>query len=196
MGNIGLSMTDPNIANGNWVHGALGTQYGATPVSNTDLNLIKAGSLYPYVNNVAVYKCIADNKTVKVGGVDTPVNRSLSMNGWLHPIAPWNTVDLVYMKLGDITRPAPVNCWVFIDENPATINDGFFVCDPTSPDQWVDLPASYHNRAGGLSYGDGHAEIHKWTDPMALQQTQGPFVTATPPYTDLKWLQERSSAHK
>ena len=26
----------------------------------------------------------------------------------------------------------------------------------------VDYPASYHNRAGGFSFADGHAEIKKW----------------------------------
>lgn len=112
------------INNGNWVHGIIGTAYG-TPVSQTDPNLVKAGTLYPYVKNVLVYKCVADLKTVVVGGLAKPVSRSLSMNGWMNPVSPWNGVDYVYRKMGDISRPPPVNCWVFINENPSTINDGF-----------------------------------------------------------------------
>src|SRR5277367_4980217 len=54
-GSTALSMTDPLINNGNWVHGEMGTLYGATPVSNTDLNLVKAGTLFPYAKNVAIY---------------------------------------------------------------------------------------------------------------------------------------------
>jgi prepilin-type N-terminal cleavage/methylation domain-containing protein/prepilin-type processing-associated H-X9-DG protein len=193
IGNIATSMTDPNINNGNWVHGVIGTTYG-TPTSQTDPNLVKAGSLYTYAKNVAVYKCVADISTVNVGGVATPVSRSISMNGWLNG-SPWNAVDILYKKSTDITRPAPVNTWVFIDENPSTINDGYMVCDPENATGFIDLPAHYHNNAGGLSYADGHAEIHKWTDPVILKN-QGLFQNATAPYTDLNWLQQRSSAKK
>src|SRR2546422_889300 len=28
-----------------------------------------------------------------------------------------------------------------------------------------DYPASYHNRAGGLRFADGHSEIKRWVDP-------------------------------
>ena len=30
--------------------------------------------------------------------------------------------------------------------------------------QIIDYPASSHDRACGISYSDGHAEIHKWRD--------------------------------
>jgi len=194
VGNIATSMSDANINNGNWVHGVLGNTYG-TPVSQTDLNLVKAGSLYSYVKNVAVYKCVADKSTVKVGSVDTPVSRSLSMNAWMNGNA-WNTVDILYKKSTDITRPAPVNTWVFIDENPSTINDGYMVCDPENATGWIDLPAHYHIRSGGLSFADGHSEIRKWTD-SAIINNKGLFQAADgPPYTDLKWLQERSTAKR
>ena len=37
---------------------------------------------------------------------------------------------------------------------------------PTIPAiyRWLDLPASYHGNAGGLSFADGHSEIHRWRD--------------------------------
>jgi hypothetical protein len=28
--------------------------------------------------------------------------------------------------------------------------------------QIIDFPASYHNGAAGLSFSDGHSEIHRW----------------------------------
>jgi prepilin-type processing-associated H-X9-DG protein len=41
-----------------------------------------------------------------------------------------------------------------------------------------DVPASYHNGAGGLSFVDGHAEIKRWLDPR----------TAPPIRKDSTWL--------
>src|SRR5260370_2839250 len=70
-----------------------------------------------------------------------------------------------YNKISDIVRPPPNNLFVFLDEHPDSINDGFFLTD-MDPYYWLDLPASYHNRACGFSFADGHAEIHKWPDPV------------------------------
>ena len=199
-GNVALSMTDPLINNGNWVQGEIGPigTYGATPTSNTDLNLIKAGTLFPYSKSVDIYKCPADTKTVKVGTSILPTNRSMSMNAWLNPIMPFTSTAKAYRRQGDITLPAPVNCWVFLDENPGTINDPFLVCDPFDgyASEWVDIPASYHNNAGGLSFADGHSEIRKWRDPAILGKITAPFVTTTHPEIDLNWLQQRSTVHK
>jgi hypothetical protein len=51
----------------------------------------------------------------------------------------------------------------------------------------MDIPASYHNNAGGISFADGNAEIRKWHDPTVTAQNNPPFTLAqqTPP-TDLK----------
>jgi prepilin-type N-terminal cleavage/methylation domain-containing protein len=197
--NTALSMTDPNINNGNWVHGIMGTQYG-TFISNTDSNLVKAGSLFPYTKSLAIYKCPADTKTAKAGAFVAPTTRSMSMNCWLNPIVPWNTAYArIYKRQGDITFPAPVNCWVFLDENPGTINDGWMVCDPFAPNAstWVDIPASYHNSAGGLSFADGHSQIRKWRDPVILAKNiSSPNLATSHPEIDLNWLQQRSTAHK
>jgi prepilin-type N-terminal cleavage/methylation domain-containing protein/prepilin-type processing-associated H-X9-DG protein len=94
----------------------------------------------------------------------------------------------------------PAKCWVTIDECPGTINDAWFVCDPfyngNPSTTWVDIPASYHNGAVGISFADGHAEIRKWKDPVVLAQNYPTFTPATAPYTDLRWLQERSTSKK
>jgi prepilin-type N-terminal cleavage/methylation domain-containing protein len=198
--NTALNMNDhPNIDNGNWVHGIMGTQYG-TFISNTDSNLVKAGSLFPYTKSLAIYKCPADTKTAKAGAFVAPTTRSMSMNCWLNPIAPWSTTYArIYRRQGDITFPAPVNCWVFLDENPGTINDGWMVCDPFpgNTSTWVDIPASYHNSAGGLSFADGHSQIRRWRDPVILAKNiTMPNLATAHPEIDLNWLQQRSTAHK
>ena len=191
---MALSTTDPLINNGNWVHGVMGNLYGATPTSNTDPALIKAGSLFPYSKNVGIYKCPADKKSMAVGGTSVLTSRSMSMNFSMNPAGPWNASLRIYKKLSQITKPSPGECWVFIDECPGTINDAYFVCDPTTPNNWVDIPATYHNSASGISFADGHAELKKWRDPVILKQTSALFSAAGKnPATDLRWLADRST---
>ncbi|MGH7953421.1 MAG: hypothetical protein ACREFE_16115, partial [Limisphaerales bacterium] len=33
---------------------------------------------------------------------------------------------------------------------------------------WVDSPAMYHGAVGTFGFADGHAEAHKWLDPVII----------------------------
>jgi prepilin-type N-terminal cleavage/methylation domain-containing protein len=75
-------------------------------------------------------------------------------------------------KMSDLTHPGPAASWVFMDEHPDAIDDGCLYIDPseqTGNGEFTELPSSLHNGACGLSYSDGHAEIHKWLDPNTLR---------------------------
>ena len=182
----------PGGSKSQWV---LGTMDSLPAGTNT--TLIQMGLLFPYVNNLGVYKCPADHKLIN----NMPTVRSMSMNCWMNPIQDWNSVMgyggasalRVFRKQSDITIPPPVHCWVMIDENPFSINDGWFVCDPNNKNSWPDVPASYHNGAGGLSYADGHSEIKKWRDVNLLNCTAPP-AAKDPNSSDLPWLQERTTS--
>lgn len=179
-----------------WALGDVGTTAG---VGASDPELIKNGLLYPFVTSLGVYKCPADRK--QVSGADTV--RSMAMNAWMNSIRSWN--DVIpgthaganrlrdYRKQSDITAPSPSMTWVFIDENPNSINDGWFACDPGNPALWYDIPATYHNNAGGLSFADGHCEIKKWRDKNILTATRVD-IPKDPNSDDLTWLQMRSTA--
>ncbi len=177
-----------------WVLGSVGTTAGAAAYTPA---LVENGLLFPYAKNLGVYKCPADRK--QVNGVNTV--RSMSMNGWMNSIRSWNSImgysgaTLLrdFRKQSDITRPAPSNAWVFIDENPNSINDGWFAADPNQPNKWVDIPASYHNNAGGLSFADGHAEIKKWRDTRMIN-AKTTDVLRDPASGDLAWFNERSTS--
>jgi len=172
---------------------ALGSVAQAPGWTNTIL--VQMGLLYPYVKSVGVYKCPADRKSEKgpLGGGGAPTVRSMSANCWMNPISVWNNNSQVrvYRKQADLTAPTPSHAWIFIDENPWAINDGFFVCDPTQ-NRWVDVPATYHNGSGGLSYADGHCETKKWRDRNVLN-AHGTDVARDQGSKDLYWLQERST---
>jgi len=172
--------------------------------ANVGYQWIKLGLIYPYLNNPLVYKCPADISSLSSFGLTFPHVRSMSMNAWMAPIVPYanNTTCRCYYKEAAMSNPGPVNLWVFLDENPISINDGSFICEPDIPD-WVDCPASYHNGAGGVAFADGHAIIKKWSDPVILRQWTSPTIQPgnpgfvriafTPGYSDWGWLEAAST---
>jgi prepilin-type N-terminal cleavage/methylation domain-containing protein/prepilin-type processing-associated H-X9-DG protein len=180
---------------------------GATP--NVGFEWIELGLLYNYVKSPVVYECPADTGSFSLFGATYPHVRSYSMNTWLSPIVPYqdDTTVVSYYKDSDLHQLGAANTWVFIDENPFSINDGSFICDDSPGDvtEWVDCPASYHNNAAGISFGDGHAQIKKWVDrtvlvlwaPPTIEQGNPGFVRIAPTPTgatnDLWWLQSRST---
>jgi len=164
---------------------------------------IRKGLLYPYVGNEGVYKCPADTSTLLANGLQFPHVRTVSMNCYLGPITPWDNATVqaaCYYTDASMVRPGPAHLFVFIDENPLSINDAFFICQPTST-RWIDCPASYHNGGSGMSFADGHAQIKRWTDqtvlgftgPPNLGSGQDPGIPQQNPPTDLNWLESVSS---
>jgi prepilin-type N-terminal cleavage/methylation domain-containing protein/prepilin-type processing-associated H-X9-DG protein len=184
-----------------WVYGVVGGTYENGSATNNWF-LVK-GLIYPYVNNYNVYKCPADPNTYK----GTPTLRSYSMNCWLNPYDtthnpndPWNpTTEIIYLKTSDLTRPGPANLFVFIDESVSTLDDGFFVCNPSPSyvNKWVNAPGTYHGNGGGMAYADGHAEIKVWKDANLLNNNKTQTYTGAQVPADssgdLTWLQQRST---
>jgi prepilin-type processing-associated H-X9-DG protein len=85
-----------------------------------------------------------------------------------------------WLKLGQIKKPA--NIFVTCDEHPDPLNDGLFNNDPRLDSlgramgtKWSDAPASFHAGAAGLSFADGHSEIHKWKS----ETTKFPVIYVT-----------------
>lgn len=191
----------PGGPNCSWV---LGTMASLPDATNTAL--LQAGLLYAYVNNVKLYKCPADTMVVNPALDGQLKVRSYSMNCWMNPDSKdnWNTTSgyngtahqqVVYTKLTAIRTPA--ERWVFIEENPYSINDGFFVVDIADQRYWIDVPASYHNRGCALAFADGHAETKIWHDGNVVNYhlVVNPNSTPQDPTTgDLFWLQQRTTS--
>ena len=151
--------------------------------------------------NVKVYKCPGDPRistmTNPRGYEGMPVSRSLSMNSWFGE--GWGAEPyVIFRKSSDLTRPGPANTFVILDESKNSINDGFFAVsmntyDPNnlSGKEFVDVPATYHQKAGSFSFADGHSEIHKWRDDRTITV---PIRGASPNNVDVDWIQSRTSA--
>jgi len=175
----------------------MGTMDSAPSWTNTIL--IMDSLLFKYVNSLETYKCPRDRHTTKgpYGGGGVPTVRSMSMNAWMNPINAWSADNSKgphpvrnFRIQSAILNPSAT--WVTLDENPASINDGWFVCDPVAS-AWVDIPATYHNGAGGLAYADGHSEIKKWRDPGILAKNADIGAAPKDGKRDLIWLQDRST---
>jgi prepilin-type N-terminal cleavage/methylation domain-containing protein/prepilin-type processing-associated H-X9-DG protein len=151
--------------------------------NNWDVNLvIKQSRLWPYCgNSTGIWRCPADNKYPCIApsgpyqGQSLPRQRSYSMLSW------FNSIDaddpslggsgwVKYKKTTQVLKPGPALTIVFLDERCDSINDGEWCTSmygwPDQPSAWklIDFPGSYHGGAGGVSFVDGHSEIHKWRD--------------------------------
>ena len=188
-----------------WMPGDVSDPNSASYVgySNGTANDLQQSPLNQYLSgNIGVYQCPGDTRPVcsligKYKGMKCC--RSYAMNCYIGNQL-WDTSGtwLCYVKSGDMTRPGPSSTMTFVDEGP-TINDGFFAIDMSSYDplvwsqkQTTDCPASYHNKAGSMSFADGHSEIHKWRDPHTYAIIQYGWGNAG--NVDIDWLQAHASA--
>jgi prepilin-type N-terminal cleavage/methylation domain-containing protein/prepilin-type processing-associated H-X9-DG protein len=189
---------------GQWVSGWL--DFAANNAHNTNtLYLLdpRYAQIGPYLNALGVYRCPADRSVARFGTRTLPRVRSVSANMWMNyvgNVAVGQDAYRIFKKTSELGPMGASLAWVFIDEREDSINDGLFQTDLKNRGRAaviVDYPASYHNRAAGLSFADGHAEIRKWRDPRttpALKKGELiPLGISSPDNPDVEWLQERSS---
>ena len=154
-----------------WV---LGDMTRANEATNTDL--IKAGKLFVFSRNPSIYRCPAD-PGVDIEGAHVMNVRSYSMNSFMGgrppatPIIPARAAAFVPYFAKESEIPRPSENWVFVDEDQRSINDGFFIVDPTAH-IWFDFPAlaaNRHNYGFSLTFADGHSEA--WRSHDARSRT-------------------------
>jgi prepilin-type N-terminal cleavage/methylation domain-containing protein len=211
-----------------WVSGQM--DFDPNNPSNWDVNQDLVNSpLWTYCGkNAGVWKCPADHSGVKVNGVFKPRVRSMSMNIWVggflgydgglsggagyvnpssyppgtHGGSPWR----VYLKSGELNNPGPSEVFLLLDMREDSIDWGNFATDMRGwadhPEQagFYDLPGSYHHRANGFSFTDGHAQIKRWMDdrtmPPLRLNGEIPDQYPSPNNPDVFWLQQHATRRK
>jgi prepilin-type N-terminal cleavage/methylation domain-containing protein/prepilin-type processing-associated H-X9-DG protein len=207
-----------------WVQGVI--DFNPANVSNWDVNQdIKRSPMWQYCgNNTGIWKCPADTSVVTpssgpFAGKPTPRIRSMAMSIWT---GGWKQNDgsvtdagcsgsqwKIYLKFADMTTPGASMTWVLMDGREDRINYGnAFTCmagypsTPAARQFHFDYPSGYHNRAGGFSFADGHAEIKRWLDPRTVPPVvkggswSAVPIVASPNNPDIYWMQERSTRLK
>ncbi len=214
-GNFGVAETAAEIAAKTYRTWVCNNMDWSTASQITNVDLVKLAALGPYVGgNLGVYKCPADNflSPLQRAAGWTARPRSMAMNACFGPYNPTWTSGAnnffpnyrQFLKLS--STPNPANFYVMLDEHPDSINDGYFLNNPdiATFQQWGDLPASFHNGAGGFSFADGHSEIHKWRSrvtilPVRLSGGFQAFLFSSDPpngKNDAEWITSRTSVRK
>ncbi len=220
--NLYMKQSSPRT-NNNWVNNVMTWNLSS---DNTNLATITGASLGPYISGVTrIFHCPSDNAlsaTQSEAGWSARI-RSYSMNAMVgnpgtNLVNGLNTRNAEYKQFLKNTQiPHPEKIFVFLDEHPDSINDGYFLdkeapavnpgfnpniaaSDNTS-DKWTELPASYHNRSTAFSFADGHASLHHWLKsntirPPAPNAAGLPIripTTPTDESADFDWVIEHMS---
>jgi prepilin-type processing-associated H-X9-DG protein len=192
----------------NWVNNIMDWE---TSSDNTNTATITKAALGAYVNSVNPYRCPSDRVLSDVqrqAGWSARL-RSYSMNAMIGDAGEVSSSGTnannphytQFFRMSDIHAAASI--FVFLDEHPDSINDGYFL-NEVYERRWNDLPASYHNGAANLWFADGHAETHRWllasTKRPALPDGAAPLPMAaqlpTDEWRDFTWLTDRMSVKK
>jgi len=204
LGGDALTRATAPRTNLNWVNNIMSWE---TNSDNTNLATIKDASLGPYPQSTEVYRDPSDHvlsQTQRDAGFKHRI-RSYSMNAMIGDAGDIsvggtnqnNPGYVQFFRLTDIRQPSQI--FVFLDEHPDSISDGYFV-NRAYVWRWLDLPASYHNGATSFAFADGHSEMHRWrrqeTKPPSMPDAAALPMNTAPNDEDLDWLIDRMSVHR
>ena len=185
-----------------WVHGTMrfetdGSGYDVEESTNM-LKMMSPtnGSMSAYSGGPGIYKCPADRSYVVLAGKRYPRVRSVAMNSRIN--APeFGLGSDNYQKprmLSALKGIMTTSMICFVDTNEDTIHTGTFGIEGGLNDgngYWFQVPSSRHNRAGTLSFMDGHVETKKWLNPLTSApptRTAHSFPYWGSPNADAAWV--------
>jgi prepilin-type N-terminal cleavage/methylation domain-containing protein/prepilin-type processing-associated H-X9-DG protein len=188
-GGITLAQTNESWCTG-WM------QPGGAYVAGTETNVnyFMHALLGRYAGNAGIFKCPSDRFVFT--GLTVPYIRSVSMNMWMawEPAAGLVGAGRNYKRLADIGQAS--DRFVFIHENPNTIEDGTFrlnfnAAGVQPPIVFENAPSALHNKGTSLGFVDGHAEVHKWETVTYVNAV--PIAANT--LVDVLWLKGKATEY-
>jgi prepilin-type N-terminal cleavage/methylation domain-containing protein len=154
--NYPLAKSDGNC----WVLGDM-----KVPGDATNSAFIRQGKLFPYANQVTLYRCPADPSQAN----GAPRVRSYSMNSWIGSryMESYlrNNGFRTFVRDSELSAAGPAMLWVIADEHESSIDDAWFLVTMDDSRPFASFPATRHERSYGLNFADGHAEFYKLRDP-------------------------------
>ena len=156
------------------------------------------GSIGTYAHAAGVYHCPAD-KYIDPAWHKERV-RSCSANVWVNGTGTGDAAqpgNKIFKKISDFGgKMASSDCFVYLDENPQSLNDGWFLYHVTgNPPTVNDAPAVNHGHDTSFSFADGHAELNEWHDAFIHYTHQGVSspLPGDPGGSDTVWLAQHST---
>jgi prepilin-type N-terminal cleavage/methylation domain-containing protein len=148
-----------------WVYGNMKSQKDATNLSE-----VTSALLYPYAPQPKTYQCPSD--VTQYAGVARA--RSYTMNSWIgsdemeSPQGEQGDEGYkVFLRDSDISASRPASLFVYIDEHPITLEDGWFLVTMDDVRPFARLPATRHENGYCLDFADGHADMYHVLTPQA-----------------------------
>jgi len=144
-------------------------------------NNILTGVLYDYNKSAAIYRCPSSRSVVPgAGGVLVPHSRSYAISVQLNNgFGKTDACTRMVTKDNQIRRSSQV--FVFMEENPVSIDNGAIGVNSLATVGFWNPPAGRHSDAATVSFMDGHAEIWKWRGSVlnGITRTYSADNTAT-----------------
>jgi prepilin-type processing-associated H-X9-DG protein len=86
---------------------------------------------------------------------------------------------------------------VISDEHPDSVDDALMYTSSYGTTSFIELPGNQHGGSCGISFADGHAEMHKWVDTvmtshLAVTYTTVQRVSCSVSDRDMLWLAQRT----
>ncbi len=151
-----------------WVFGSMRHETEAT---NT--LFLRWSKLFPYANQLGVFRCPVDRSGAGAGAMSGPAGRgarvrSYAMNSWMGSRYmedyPRRTGYRTFVKDSELGVAGAASLWVLADEHEFSIDDGWFLVTMDDSEPFSSFPAARHERGFGVNYLDGHADVQKLRD--------------------------------
>ena len=178
--------------------GSLAVEDWASRDGNINPDIYRTNLMAGYMTGqLGVYRCPADN----IPSDNGQRIRTYVMQGQVGPSKPngdvlqFQSYAKTYTKLSQITRnPGPSDLIIFLEESGVDLGsssqmDGWLQVNNafggtlgaySGQASFPDVPGAYHKWGCGMSFADGHAEVHKWLNsgPNSLRITVTKNMTA------------------
>ena len=170
------------------------TSGGFDGSSHTNTAYFMQALLGRYMGNSGLVKCPSDK--FQVPGFTFTYPRSVSMNFWVaRPATGTAAADgagVRFSRLGEMRNPTDI--FVFIHEDPNSLEDCAFRANMgpaggTPPNVFENAPAALHNKGTSLGFGDGRAELRRWSTTTIVN---GVHVAGNDP-ADVQWLKKAAT---
>ncbi len=155
-----------------------------------------------YLHTLKVYVCPTDRSTVTVARRDYPRLRSYALNayaGWIGPLdARLSSAFRIFRRHSEVGAQMPAGLFLFQDVHPNSICWPYFGVH-MERDSFFNFPNSSHSRGTVISFGDGHAEHHRWRDPRTIAAFSADYHRhddPSPGNADLAWIRARTTMAK
>jgi prepilin-type N-terminal cleavage/methylation domain-containing protein/prepilin-type processing-associated H-X9-DG protein len=197
-----------------WAGGKVDWTVGVYNTNDALISSENYASLGSYVSrSTKIYACPAANylSTVQRAQGWTHRVRSVAMDAAIGDGIKYESPNpfgwtqwYVAKKMSDFHVPGPSDCWVITDEHPDSIDDCILYTSSYPVTTFTELPGNQHGGGCGLSFADGHAEIHVWKGPVmgahrnvSYMTTIGVTQQVPCPITDVDmiWLANHTPQH-